>query len=73
MCKTCGYLRKEKTLVRRHCWIHIGVKFPCKLCGKEFSAETGRQTHFKAVHRLNLTSREIREMEEKWNQEDEAA
>ena len=48
-CK-CKYQTDHKNDWENHCNIHMGLKFPCGSCDKEFSSSKNRTTHFKLVH-----------------------
>ncbi|XP_059089223.1 zinc finger and BTB domain-containing protein 14-like isoform X8 [Tigriopus californicus] len=63
-CRECGY-SSSITIVKNHVRArHLKSRpFGCQMCSKRFPGEPHRQIHYKKVHNLSLTSKQIREMD----------
>ena len=66
MCKKCcyksaifGHVRDH--IVRKH--LESAALFPCTLCERSFKTANDRQKHYKKIHDVKLTSKEIQELE----------
>ena len=64
-CKVCTYRTKVRSnlikhIQRRHC----STRFNCHLCTNSLGAEADRKEHYKRVHSLVLTYKEIRAFNE---------
>lgn len=52
-CSTCGKTFGWWSALLRHMKMHQGVKYPCKVCGKEFSQKGNVLTHHQKEHEEN--------------------
>ncbi|KAJ2942197.1 hypothetical protein O0L34_g15738 [Tuta absoluta] len=50
-CALCDQVNVDTTRAKLHSRWHKGVKFPCKLCDKEFNANTTYLSHMREVHK----------------------
>ena len=67
-CKKCSYKSHVGSHVRNHVTsMHLAEfapRFPCTLCTLTLKTENSRRKHYKVVHKINVTCRQIKEVEE---------
>ncbi|XP_059089239.1 broad-complex core protein isoforms 1/2/3/4/5-like isoform X23 [Tigriopus californicus] len=62
-CRICGYNTQRRKDVTRHAMAkHTNIRFPCQYCSKICPNEGSRVTHYKKVHKLDVTAAQIRAM-----------
>ena len=49
-CKHCDLTLKRKSIYKHHQEKHVGIKFTCQECGKEFTRKGSITSHTKSVH-----------------------
>ena len=55
-CKECHYKSHASTNVKRHITTeHLGIKYPCDQCGKEFTNNSNLHQHIKRRHTKNFS------------------
>ena len=66
-CKKCSYKSQCRTHARNHVTsIHLAEfapRFRCTLCSLTLKTENSRRNHYKVVHKINVTCRQIKEVE----------
>ncbi|XP_059089238.1 broad-complex core protein isoforms 1/2/3/4/5-like isoform X22 [Tigriopus californicus] len=63
MCRVCGYTSNSRRNVKRHVFArHTDIRFSCHFCGKTFTTKGHRQSHYKKVHGLSLSTAQIKEL-----------
>ena len=49
-CLTCGKTLGDKTMVRRHCEVHLDITHSCTLCGATVKTRNALSQHYRNVH-----------------------
>lgn len=64
-CLACGKQDKHKGNMRRHILHnHVGEKsYKCKLCDNTFYSASHRQIHYRRVHLMRLSMKQINELD----------
>ena len=55
-CTTCGKVSREKHHMKEHAEYHIGMRFPCKYCGKSYKTRKSIKDH---VHKTCLKTKTL--------------
>lgn len=59
-CQTCGKKFLYETNLKRHSYIHTGVRFKCSICDKTYKQDWNRQVHEKTHLNPGSTSSTVR-------------
>ena len=49
-CRVCGKVLKHQTSLTTHMRLHMGEKFQCSVCGKEYTSKRGLKDHIVIKH-----------------------
>ena len=71
-CEACNLeFKRSNHLLRHKTLVHLGQKFSCVICGKEWASEKPLANHLRQVH--NLTKKKLKEIEKEVKKEEKKA